>query len=80
LPAVLATDDRRDLGDPHAAANVTQAHPLWRASGLPEQTFVTLLQDARARLRRPQASGMNKGAYWFACLRDLVRPQIEASA
>ncbi|MDQ2809590.1 MAG: hypothetical protein M3Z04_22170, partial [Chloroflexota bacterium] len=76
--AGVIQDHSRELGDsPHWAANVTQAHRLWQASGLDEATFVALLHTARQQVRQgqgQQGTGIitNKMGYYFRCLTDLA--------
>lgn len=76
--AGVASDFSRELGDAaHDVSNIKQALNLWQASGLSEQAFVELMQEARKRTRkyqsRPTWDAMNnKMAYYFAALRDLL--------
>lgn len=54
-----------------------QALNLWQSSGLSEQEFVDLMQEARKLTRkyqnRPTWVAMNnKMAYYFTTLRDLI--------
>ncbi|HYP40803.1 MAG TPA: helix-turn-helix domain-containing protein [Chloroflexia bacterium] len=80
--AAIASDFSRELGDAlHEASNMKQALNLWRDSGLNEQHFVELMQEARKLTRkyqsRPSWDAMNnKMAYLFATLRDLVAQAI----
>ncbi|MBF6612190.1 MAG: hypothetical protein IVW55_03590 [Chloroflexi bacterium] len=76
--AAVAADFSRELGDAiHEASNMKQALNLWQSSGLSEQEFVDLMQEARKLTRkyqsRPTWDAMNnKMAYYFATLRDLI--------
>jgi hypothetical protein len=76
--AAVAADFSRELGDAvHEASNMKQALNLWQSSGLTEQAFVHLMQEARKLTRkyqsRPTWDAMNnKMAYYFTALRDLV--------
>ncbi|MDQ2805813.1 MAG: replication protein [Chloroflexota bacterium] len=71
-------DHSTELGDAaHKAANSTQAHRLWQASGLDEAAFVALLHTARQRVRTyqgKQGTGTitNKMGYYFRVLAALV--------
>ena len=73
-------DHSAELGDStHKAANSTQALRLWQASGRDEAAFVTLLHEARQRVRTyqgKQGTGQitNKMGYYFAVLADLCGP------
>jgi len=77
-------DHSAELGNAvHKAANSTQAHRLWQASGRDEATFVALLHEARARVRKGQGRQgtgtiANKMAYYFAVLADLSRASPSA--
>ncbi|MDQ2806896.1 MAG: hypothetical protein M3Z04_08260, partial [Chloroflexota bacterium] len=70
----------RELGDGlHAPANVTQAHRLWHACGLDENSFVEALHEARRRVRTyqgKQGSGTiyNRMGYFFRVVTDLTAP------
>lgn len=76
--AAVASDYSRELGDlVHEASNIKQALNLWQNSGLSEQEFVDLMQEARRLTRkyqsRPTWDAMNnKMAYYFTCLRQLI--------
>ncbi len=76
--AGIIFDHSIELGDSaHKAANSTQAHRLWQASGLGEEAFVALLHEARQRVRTYQGkqgtgSISNRMAYYFRCLADLA--------
>lgn len=82
--AGVASDFSRELGDSiHEASNIKQALHLWRGSGLGEQQFVVLMQEARKLTRRYQNRPTwdtmnNKMAYYFATLRDLVARATES--
>ena len=71
-------DYSREWGDEsHLAANITQALRLYHLSGLPEETFVNLLYEARRRTRQYQGrQGLgvieNKMAYFFQTLRNMI--------
>ena len=71
-------DHSAELGDAaHKAANSTQAHRLWQASGRDEAAFVALLHEARTRVRKgqgQQGSGSitNKMGHYFRCLAALL--------
>jgi len=76
--ARVIQDHSTELDDAlHWAANVTQAHRVWQASGLGEEAFVAQLHTARQRVRTyqgKQGSGTiaHKMAYYFRVLADLV--------
>jgi hypothetical protein len=76
--AAITSDFSRELGDAiHESSNMRQALNLWQNSGLDEEEFVHLMQEARKLTRRyqtrPSWDAMNnKMAYYFATLRDLV--------
>jgi hypothetical protein len=76
--AAVAADFSRELGDTaHEASNLRQALNLWQRSGLAEESFVQLMQEARKLTRRYQSrptwdAMQNKMAYYFATLRDLL--------
>ena len=78
--AGVILDHSRELGDGlHAPANVTQAHRLWHACGLDENTFVAALHEARRRVRTyqgKQGSGTihNRMGYFFRVVTDLTAP------
>lgn len=82
--AGVASDFSHELDDAaHELSNMKQAMNLWKGSGLDEQKFVELMQEARKLTRRYQgrptwdAMG-NKMAYFFTCLRGLVsHPEME---
>ena len=73
------------LGDAaHQAANVTQAHRLWQASGLDEAAFVAHLHAARQLVRTyqgKQGTGTiaNKMGYYFRVLSRLCAAPDERS-
>jgi hypothetical protein len=80
--AAVAADFSREMGDTaHEASNLRQALNLWQRSGLGEESFVQLMQEARKLTRRYQSrptwdAMQNKMAYYFATLRDLLeRPE-----
>lgn len=81
--AAVAADFSRELGDSvHEASNMKQALNLWSDSGLGEQQFVELMQEARKLTRRYQARPTwdalnNKMAYLFTTLRDLIAQATE---
>ena len=74
----VASDFSYELGDgSHVLENASQTQRLWRASGLDEQGFVSLMYEAKSRTRTGQgthgAAGLsNKMAYFFACLKSLL--------
>ena len=74
--AGVILDHSRELGDtPHGPANVTQAHRLWTTSGLDENAFVALLQEARLQVRLYQGKQghgtiANKMGYYFRVVRS----------
>ncbi len=82
--AAVVADFSRELGDSvHEASNVKQALNLWRGSGIGEQKFVELMQEARKLTRRYQSrptwdAMSNKMAYLFTALRDLVAQAAES--
>jgi hypothetical protein len=86
----------KDLSDKfhdedHAASNRTRALRLWARSGLDEQTFAALMQEARMVTHRrgdiqrdadgehPQGT-KNRMPYFFAVLEDLIAMQQESEA
>lgn len=77
--AAIASDFSREFGDAiHEASNMKQALNLWKDSGLAEQQFVELMQEARKLTRRYQSrptwdAMTNKMSYYFTVLRDLVQ-------
>ncbi|MDQ2809787.1 MAG: replication protein [Chloroflexota bacterium] len=79
-------DHSTELGDGvHKAANSTQAHRLWQASGLDEAAFVALLHEARQRVRTYQGkqgtgSITNKMGYYFRVLAALADVPTELGA
>ncbi len=84
--AGIIFDHSTELGDAaHKAANSTQAHRLWHASGLDEAAFVALLHAARQRVRTYQGKQghgtiANKMGYYFRCLADLAGVPTELGA
>ncbi len=81
--AAIASDFSRELGDTvHEASNIKQALNLWTSSGLGEQQFVNIMQEARKLTRRYQSRPTwdamnNKMAYLFTTLRDLLEQATE---
>ncbi|MDQ2807982.1 MAG: hypothetical protein M3Z04_13895 [Chloroflexota bacterium] len=79
-------DHSTELGDAvHKAANSTQAHRLWHASGLDEAAFAALLHEARRLVRENQGKQgrgtiANKMAYYFRVLADLAGVPTELGA
>ncbi len=84
--AGIIFDHSTELGDSaHKAANSTQAHRLWHASGLDEAAFAALLHEARRLVREYQGKQghgaiANKMAYYFAVLADLAGVPAELRA
>lgn len=71
--AGVMLDLSRELGDPQAPSNITHALRLWQQSGLDENHFVESIYAAKLQVRKAQAHGIvNKGAYLFVVLRDLL--------
>lgn len=78
----MIVDYSRELHDEaHAAANITRAARLQRASGLAERAFVEVVHAARTMTRargniRKAADGdpalRNRMPYFFAVLEDLL--------
>ena len=80
----LLTDWSSELHDAeHTRSNITRAMRLYRASGLPEESFVAKLYEARSITKQrgniskdAQGDGLpglkNKMPYYFAVLRDLL--------
>ena len=87
-PYIAATvlDYSRELGDGiHGPANVNQTLRLWQESRRGETAFVTVLQEARQRLRLYQGKQgpgriTNKMAYFFRIVEDLLAPGPDAPA
>jgi hypothetical protein len=67
----------------HIASNIAQAHNLWKASGLSEEEFVSLLHAAKATTLKKSGSikrvadertGLkNRAPYFFAVLKGLAK-------
>lgn len=81
LQAVIVDYSRELHDEAHAAANITRAARLQRASGLAERAFVELVHAARTMTRargniRKAADGdpalRNRMPYFFAVLEDLL--------
>lgn len=73
----------RDLGDyEHIGSNISQAHTLYVASGLPPDAFMDLLYEAKdiarkASIKKVNSQGWpNRMPYFFKCLRDRSSPNI----
>jgi hypothetical protein len=82
----VVLDYSRELGDTlHGPANVTHALRLWQDSALGESAYVTVLQEARQRVRLyqgKQGAGTitNKMAYFFRVMSDLLPEHLPGVA
>jgi hypothetical protein len=80
---IAIRDFSQEFGDEvHISENIAQVRGLWERSGLPEQTFVLALYQARADTRKAMGSTLidNKAAYFFKLLREQVRAKEEPMA
>ena len=72
------TDFSREWRDSeHLRSNLTQAMRLMRAAGLDDDTFGGLLYEARSIVRQ-QPGVLNKAAYWFRVVEDLLGMRDDA--
>jgi len=82
------TDELHDDPD-HARPNISQAARLWHESGVSEDTFRSLLYEARTRTKQAgnvekladgEAGEMgfrNRVPYFFACLKQLIKEDLK---
>ena len=82
------TDELHDSSE-HARSNVSQAARLWHESGVSEDTFRSLLYEARQRTKQAgnvekMADGeegklgfRNRMPYFFACLKTVLREDLQ---
>ena len=82
------TEELHDSSE-HARSNISQAARLWHESGVTEDTFRSLLYEARQRTKQAgnvekMADGgegelgfRNRMPYFFACLKKLIRDDLK---
>jgi hypothetical protein len=81
------TDELHDSSE-HVRSNISQAARLWHESGVSEDTFRSLLYEARQRTKQAgnvekMADGdegklgfRNRMPYFFACLKKVIREDL----
>jgi hypothetical protein len=81
---ITLEDFSRDLGDhEHTASNIGQAYRLYEAHGGDPNTFMAVLDEAKAKARartnikkRNSQGGINRMPFFFACLRKSLQTDI----